>query len=246
MRIRARTLALPKAGNTAEEYEDAAWPLRSAERRRTRAYRCAVADGATETSFSGQWARLLVRAHCLGQLRAASVTEDVRALQGLWQAEVGSAPLPWYAEEKLRSGAYSSICGLSIEALGRWTALAVGDSCMTHVRGDGLCATFPMERSDEFSNRPLLVSSTEAGNAGLSESLAIARGEWQSGDEFFLMTDALAAWFLLAAERGECPWRSLRALAEAPRTRFERWTADQRACGEMRNDDVTLMRVLVE
>jgi Protein phosphatase 2C len=246
MRIRARTLALPKAGNTADEYEDAAWPVRSAERRRTRGFRCAVADGATETSFSGQWARLLVRGYCLGQLRAVSFEDEVRALQSVWRAEVGSAPLPWYAEEKLRSGAYSSICGISLDASGRWSALAVGDSCMTHVRGDDLCAAFPMEQSDEFSNRPLLVSSTEAGNAGLRGSVMTARGEWQSGEDFFLMTDALAAWFLLAAEGGERPWRTLRVLSEGPRTRFERWAADRRASGEMRNDDVTLLRVLVE
>jgi hypothetical protein len=55
----AQAFWLPKAGNSDSEYEDAFFPRRL-KRRNGRRLRFAVADGATETSFSGVWARLLV------------------------------------------------------------------------------------------------------------------------------------------------------------------------------------------
>ena len=58
MRIHIQTHWLPKAGNRSEEYEYAIWPARCEVWRGAR-LRCAVADGATETAFSGQWARQL-------------------------------------------------------------------------------------------------------------------------------------------------------------------------------------------
>jgi hypothetical protein len=58
------------------------------------------------------------------------------------------------------------------------------------------------------------------------------------------MTDALAQWFLRAAEGSEKPWNTLQALAEIGcQQGFEEWIATLRDRRLLRNDDVTLLAV---
>jgi hypothetical protein len=242
MQVESRTLAATKAGNAQDDYEDAAWPLRSV-RRNTRAFRCAVADGATEASFSGAWARLLVRAFCARRLAHQRFETDVAQLVAAWREQVGAKPLPWYAEEKLRSGAFSSLLGFWAAANGRWDALAVGDSCLVQVRQGAVCAKFPITTSADFSSRPHLLGTAAGVNA--NHPPETTTGLWQPGDTFYLMTDAIAAWSYGADERGEAPWRLLDTLSHAPAARFHHWLTDQRHAGNLRNDDVTLLHLVL-
>jgi hypothetical protein len=241
MRVRSSSFALPKAGNTPDEYEDASWPRRTLTRETT-SFRCAVADGATETSFSGLWAGMLVRAYCAGRLEGRRLPRTLSALRASWGEEVGRVPLPWYAEEKVRSGAYSSLLGLTVSALPdapRWRAEAIGDSCLFHLRGGTLLAAFPLARAEDFNSRPYLLSS----RAGGEDAMSRLEGTWESGDRFLLATDALAAWALAAEERGDHPWNRLLTVR---RVEWADWLAELRAGGTMRNDDVTLLRVEVD
>ena len=210
MHVVAEAFWLPKAGNTPEEYEDAFWPKKSIDRP-TPLFRCAVADGATTTSFSRLWARTLVRAYCRGQLgRGKAFLKHLAPLQQKWKMAVSQKPLPWYAEEKLRQGAFSSLLGLTIrgdqgtEQL-QWNALAVGDSCLFQTREDKVITQFPLTCSDQFTNRPALLSSNPSSNNRLADHIYPASGQWQDGDAFYLMTDAIACWFLRAVEGGEAP-----------------------------------------
>ena len=60
MHVFSRAYWMPKAGNSEAEYEDSFWPrFLDGE---SNNFRFAVADGATEASFSGIWARQIVRA----------------------------------------------------------------------------------------------------------------------------------------------------------------------------------------
>src|SRR5215470_18933692 len=113
MHILSQAFWLPKAGNSKEEYEDAFWPEQQIDLG-TEAFSFAVADGATETSFSGLWAKMLVRAYCSGKLADKKLFKSLPNLQRRWLEHVNKTPLPWYAEEKLRSGAFSAIVGLTI------------------------------------------------------------------------------------------------------------------------------------
>jgi hypothetical protein len=249
--IVARALWLPKAGNTAEEYEDA-WAVEDESDEASDRFRCAVADGATEASFSGLWARLLTRGYCDGVFPDAPTLCDFAPLQGAWEREVAAIPLPWYAEEKARSGAFSSLLGLTIAAAngpdgGRWEALAVGDSCLFQVRDDRLLTAWPLAAAADFTNRPTLLSSHPARNDAVTDQLAPVAGDWLPGDAFYLLTDALACWFLLAREASGQPWRDLDAVATADGSDpFIAWIADLRADRALRNDDVTLLRVAVD
>jgi hypothetical protein len=234
LRVRVWARHAPKRGNSADEYEDAFWPPRGGERR-GRVLRCAVADGATEASFSARWAQMLTRAYCRGALDVCRLAETLRPLQAAWSAEIGGRPLPWYAQEKVRQGAFSSLLGLTIRD-GRWEAIAVGDSCLFLVRDDELITAFPLQASDLFGSTPLLLSSNPARNAALGDHLCQARGEALPGDRFLLMTDAVACWFLADAEAGGQPWNTI-----PPGRRFASWLAGRRAAHVMRNDDVTVL-----
>ena len=248
--------ALPKAGNSAEEYEDA-WATSESAGVMPGSFACAVADGATETSFSGLWARLLAAAYCAGVDTPDALFDILPLVQEAWRREVAAIPLPWYAEEKARRGAFAALTGLTIVAPeaddaagGRWTALASGDSCLFQVRDDDLVAACPLTCSEDFTNRPTLLSSDPASNDGIADTLVYAGGTWLPGDRFYLLTDALACWFLAAFEAGDRPWHILDAFLDADKEAdaeadFAAWIADLRAARALRNDDVTLLGVWV-
>ena len=256
MHVTIRVFDTPKAGNSPSDYEDAYWPRKPFDGTMT-PVRLAVGDGATETSFSALWAKMLVVEYGLGHLTAESFFERLPLLQGRWRHIVGKKPLPWYAEEKLRAGAFSSLVGLTIEddpvaqgSSGTWEALAVGDSCCFQTRGEKLIAAFPLARAEQFDSRPLLISSVRAGNRGLEGALRKEAGRWKSGDVFYLMTDALACWFLRCGEiLGGDPLDHMSKLRKGPD--FKRLIMERRSDPtdhgqpKLRNDDVTLVRCCI-
>jgi hypothetical protein len=194
-----------------------------------------VADGATEASFSGRWAEMLTRAYARGQLANGQLGETLPKLQTAWSDEIGGKSLPWYAEEKVRQGAFSSLLGLTLRD-GSWSALAIGDSCLFQVRDDELLTAFPLADSSQFGSTPLLLSSNARRNTQLADHLLCAGGEVVPGDRFLLMTDAVACWFLAAVEAGQRPWRDL------PTSRgFPGWLERLRNDRAIRNDDTTIV-----
>ncbi len=223
----------PKSGHTANEYEDAFAVGPDA-------FRLAVADGASETSFARQWAELLVRGFVEEAPRAVELQDWIAPLRAAWREAHEGRATAWYAEAKARDGAFSSLLGLVIEG-GRWRALAVGDSCLFVVRAGKLARAFPFERAEQFSNRPVLLSSVARANGDLAGETSVDEGDLQAGDQLLLMTDALAHWFVVEAGLGRRPWAALAKL-----TTEEQFTAlveVLRAGRALRNDDVTFVQV---
>lgn len=257
MQILVEGFWLPKDGNSEEEYEDALSHRKVQGKLARKEPRFAVADGATESSFSGLWAQLLVDSNSRAPLSAANVRRRVEVLGERWLDQVTTKPLPWYAERKVQQGAFSTFLGLSLEnhaseasSGGVWTAFAIGDSCLFQVRDSELVACFPVEHADQFGYHPLLLSSIPQRNNVVWERLnELERTErWLPGDTFFLMTDALAQWFLGKAEQAEQPWLTLKQLmgqSDLPMfsDQFERWVNTVRDANKMRNDDITLLLV---
>jgi hypothetical protein len=236
MRIGFSAFWLQKAGNSSDEYEDAFAPSVVPAAADCPEFRCAIADGATETSFSGLWAQILVDAF-VSQRLAHVKPEAVDALSAHWRAAIDSRhkPLPWYALEKLERGAFSSLLGLTIRADGNWRALCVGDSCLFHVRPQQAIRAFPYHLPDQFNNHPALIST----RLDASVAARTARGKWKNGDYFLLMTDALAHFFLSQ--------RRLRVRLAADgldQAGFEQVVANARGERICRNDDVTLVKIV--
>src|SRR5207245_2817099 len=149
-------------------------------------------------AFARVWAQLLAHAYTAGWLAGDTLESDLSTVQARWAALVDRRPLPWYAAEQARQGAFAALVGLSLSTDGRWTALAVGDCCLFQLRGEGLLVAFPLDDPDAFDNRPMLLGSRPHTNRGLRQcgAIATASGAWQAGDTFLLMSDALAAAFL--------------------------------------------------
>src|SRR5581483_6881715 len=152
---------------------------------------CAVADGATETSFSRLWAKLLVDGFVNGT--------DRKELKKKWAESISGKELPWYAEEKAQSGAYAALVGLVIKSPesdkpGTWEAEAIGDSCLIHVRNGEFLQRFPLTRSAEFNSSPALLSSNPDDGADHGETFTKLSGERKTGDIFYLLSDAIARW----------------------------------------------------
>lgn len=92
---------------------------------------------------------------------------------------------------------------------------------------------------------PSLVASNVVVGAIIPEDRA--SGQWHVGDQFYLMTDALAAWFLSTYERGEKPWLEIAQWYDHanPEAGFAAWIAALRSEHRLRNDDVTLIVIKV-
>jgi hypothetical protein len=235
---------LPKAGNTPEEYEDAFVTL-------PEQGRFAVADGATETSFSGLWAAALVAAYVeeppVPEADAAVLEDWLAPLQEAWHAAVPWDRLPWYGLEKAKSGAYAALLGLEFfprdPGGALWRARALGDTVFFQVREGELLHAWPVAASSQFGNRPrLLPSAPERTHAALSAWTG-AEGEALPGDRFFMVTDALGYWALAAAEAGEPPWKALWEMPDDEQ--FAVFVAEEREAKRLRNDDMTMVTFAV-
>ena len=260
MRVAAKTFWAPKAGNDLHQYEDAFWPYWSSRTVTADHHRFAVADGATESAFSRLWARMLVILYCGSRYGVTgspafhqpdSHPEIFLAHARRWARIVFANPLPWFAVEKAQHGAFSSLLGLTLfndpvkEAdEGPWLSFSVGDSCLFQLREGELIIKWPLASSGEFGSHPFLIATDPARNAGLWPQLRqhTAEGTWRVGDTFYLMTDALAAWFLGCVEAGEPPG-SLVPSPEQPDADYVDWLAALRSAKQIRNDDVTLFRI---
>ena len=235
MRATATALWAPKSGNAASEYEDA-YAVEAG------ALRYAVADGASETSFARQWAELLVDRFVHEPPAPAGLREWVTPMQAAWAGANQPKATAWYAEEKARDGAFSSLLGVMLDH-GRWRAMAIGDSCLVVVRAGHVERAFPLARADQFNIRPLLLSSVARANRNVWDEVRSDEGDLRDRDQLLLMTDALAQWFLVESEMGRRPWASLARAASLEE--FIGFVACLRDGGALRNDDVTLVRVEV-
>jgi hypothetical protein len=239
LQLASRVFRLPKRGHRFEDCEDAVGA--DAERGRF-----AVADGATESGQSGAWARMLVHAFLQGNNGPLNWVDWLPPLQSRWLGEVetrlGPEPRLWFVDAQLEQGAFSTFLGLVIEPSG-WYAQAVGDSCLFQVRGEDLIERYPVLQSADFGFTPWLVGSRTSAAGVPQHEGKTYRGLWKPGDSFWLMTDALAEWFLRQVERRVAPWQVLQPLLDQGHDAVAAWVQLQRDSGQLRNDDVALVRV---
>jgi hypothetical protein len=227
---RQTCLRAPRQGNSWEEYEDAHACNSSLGR-------FAIADGASESLFAGEWALELCESFVADGANDGKVGPWLDAARTRWQARIGEQPDLWHVAEKMRDGSFATFLGVATELgapAGRWRAIAVGDSCLFLVRGGRLAGAFPVDEAAAFGTRPPLIGS----HAERRIRVAGAHGDLAEGDSLFLMTDALAEWFLAGYEAGRTPWRELAGLAESG---FAAWVAAERKVRRLKNDDVTLL-----
>jgi hypothetical protein len=256
----ARTLRLtvPKSSRApGEANEDA---LMHVIRRRYAVF--ATADGASQTIFAATWAEFLVAALCavdFERIRAAADEQIARDafLRGPVQQAAEQfrrhlpSHLPWYVELGLERGVAATLLVVIVLRRERLlVALAIGDCCLAvWSESNGHVHRFPYEAVDSLPRRPwAVVFRLDRADADvptprfLQRPFALDRDmpAGQSSGRLFLalMTDALAEWFLRAYAAGERPHEEL---ARLRRRTFARWVSRQRAAGQLRDDDTTLL-----
>ena len=178
----------PKSGHRADENEDAVGAHPAADR-------FAVADGASEGWASGAWATHLVGCYTRTPPEPATFADWLAAARRTWAAPPASADQPWYAQAKQAEGAFATLVGVEVRPAKsgsglRWKAVAVGDSCLLHVRRGAVVESFPLTHPDQFDTTPALVPSSAHRPTPDPDWLA---GTAAPGDTLLLATDAVAA-----------------------------------------------------
>ncbi|MEM8557315.1 MAG: protein phosphatase 2C domain-containing protein [Bacteroidota bacterium] len=230
------TWVVPKRGHTIAECEDAI-----ASRSRGDQLHVAVADGATESAYAQAWAQHLTQAlvsNATGERKAEGEASEferrVRAARARFRQELDAraSEAPWYVAQKTEQGAHAAMLVLQVARGGTYSADAVGDVVLFHLRDDRLLASWPLTEADAFTTRPDLVSSLE----GVPVPMRTHEGTWEPGDVFLIATDALAAWLLAHPDAQARAAREHDAGAAL---------IDEAHASGMTNDDAALVRVVL-
>jgi len=240
--LQVRQLVLPKLDHEPSECEDVIAV-------NTENSRFAVADGATEAFDARNWAERLASRWV--ESESALTVEDFRE----WVAREGrelhdswnGLSLSWYSEEKARTGSFAAFVGVELDLMTNapvWKAIALGDACMVHCRNGALVKSFPLSRSDSFNAAPVLVASDASMHENAMKSLVIESGECESGDTLFLLSDAVASWFLERLEKNDLAANDF--LQTQDDDRLKQFFDDERVSGRMRNDDLAVLRVEIQ
>src|SRR5882762_10459656 len=114
-------------------------------------------------------------------------------------------------------GERSAAVGVSLNAVNRgWRAVAIGDCCLLHVRALPsqleLVSAFPLSHSEEFGSSPFLVGSVKKTDDDPLPHVRVSEGVLGADDTLFFASDALSAWLLRRAEKGEPAWDAISPL----------------------------------
>jgi hypothetical protein len=243
--------SVPKAGNRDEENEDALFPaIGIGETNSDQPSTFVVADGATQTSFSGLWARCLVEACAKNRLNEIHFQQSIENARKAWQQSFDGKEIPWHAVEKIRQGAFSALIWLEVyysplhpASAFSWKALAVGDCCLFIARNQSIYLSLPLQNLADFSQSPVLVPSKKERLDSIRGKIQTARGSLKRGDQIILASDAISAWIMKQSQAdGLMFLKMLQSLKNAnDGFGFTRWINSLRKSGELKNDDTTMI-----
>ncbi len=247
---------MPKDGNANHENDDARCRHQSGLIRTGVPARFAVADGATDATFSGLWARLVTRSFV--RFGVPSFGNDyetdkflafIRCLRRRWKKATGQGTgrLNWSAEARVvREGSFCTFVGAEfhLDDMGcemQWWA--IGDACVIVVSATGAVDSFPLKGSSEFSNRPAMIRTQGDFLERHDGTVFFGRSFLNRGDRILLATDALAEQLLSRRIEGSSAGFLPDGLhVSMSDMEFREWVAMARVF-RMKNDDVTLVIV---
>ena len=251
MKLISSHFSVPKRGSTPRENEDFFYPHGGEMRGDHQSM--AIADGASEGFLSKLWSRILTVSYVNFDRADLDIREftdfciDVYEYQRekyVQRRRESNNPLRWFEENLMQKGSFSTLLGVTFREetpeRGSWLSVSVGDSCLFQLR-DGVVESFPVSDASSFGNSPDLISSNPAYNQDLEAKVKVKAGRFLFGDSFYLMTDAIAHWFMNQNAQGNRPWAALEELLETDR--LKDYVNSLRAERSLKNDDVTIARV---
>ena len=252
MEFKISSYCIQKRGNLPEECEDSCYPQDNGICA-DNYYKVAIADGATESFFSSIWAKIITRN--FSNKKNQDLNSYLTDCHNDWikwkrdyflERKEKNIPIQWFEEYGIKKGAYSSMLGLIIskkENLNTYTISALGDSCFFHFRDGYLLESFPIKKSDEFSNSPHLISSENPFDVVTIKKFQKIKRKYRNGDLLILGTDAIAAWILKEIEECNSPTSRLDLIEN--NEAFISFIDELRDENNIRNDDVTLTLIYV-
>lgn len=255
MKLVWKSFSLCKEGNREEENEDAVYPqLVNGSSLIADQFSCAMADGATTSSFSKLWANLLVKESSRSHNMSVDFSQTINAARASWKAALPEKDLPWPTAIKVKQGAFSTLMwfhiwqkngifpSLAASADHGWAANAVGDTCLFQVVKGKFMYTFPFTQARQFSNTPNLISTNLA---YARSAVGASSGKWQRGDHFLIATDALSEWMIRNLEAGSLTWPLVSENLTSV-VRFQTWIRYLRRQSLIKNDDTSLICLTVD
>jgi hypothetical protein len=253
MKLISSCFSIPKKGSLQKENEDFFFPLEGEIKRSHQSV--AIADGASEGFLSKLWSKILTISYVafdrtdLDMRLFTDFCIDVYNYQRdtyVQKRKERDNPLKWFEENLMVKGSFSTLLGVTFVKSspigGYWKADSVGDSCFFQLR-DNLIEAFPVMGSSNFGNSPDLISSNPVYNLELESKIKIKTGHFFFGDSFYLMTDAIANWFINQIEEEKRPWVTLDEFLEADNEGLIKYINRLREENRLKNDDVTIVRV---
>lgn len=253
LQTRVAAFSVEKGGSAPHEWEDGVLGD-GGDPRHGRRPRFVVADGATEAYDSIRWVDHLVSSFADHGGTAPEIDPDsmhrwFETVQAAWVDRTPSRFANVYEERKAAEGSFATFLGCELRDAGgpaaSWRGVVLGDTVLFHVRRRRLLVQFPPLAAEEFGVNPDGVHTAPAALPMMMARIRFAEHGVQAGDLLFLATDALAEWIVRArVDQGdERVWGFLSRLVHPDG--FTRFVRDSRAARVMRNDDVTLLRVLL-
>ena len=208
-RFETRALWTPKRGNDDKEWEDG-FAMDAVDGV------LAVADGAGDGIFSKLWADLLLKSFLAAPIPLddlAAVEPWIQDQRRAWFEAVRYPEQRWSIQARIdRSCGAATFMGFRLEPIPEdgdapasatgWTAWAVGDICLFHVRDGHLIASFPMGASADFNLTPQLYQSKAMRPTPQGVT---TKGELRLDDLIVFATDAVAQRLLAEVESGTPP-----------------------------------------
>jgi hypothetical protein len=231
---------IPKELAFPEENEDAFELISSSER-------IILSDGASESFDSRTWARLLVSS----SIKEADLDQNILAtVIANYKAQYDYPSLSWSKQAAFVRGSFATL--LIIEQFNEEiiNLFGVGDSFAVLLNNGELVESFPYIQANEFSQRPVLLSTNASRNTFLESPDFISKRKktWTikeiASPILLCMTDAIGEWALRKWEEGNPVWQQLISLNNV--TKLEELVVEERQRRMMRVDDTTLITVCLE
>jgi hypothetical protein len=238
--------SIPKLGNSVDENEDniVIHPSKASTEPDS-ILRCAISDGATESSFSREWSNLLVSYYDERKFRKDVLPTTINSLSEEWKSKTTLVDLPWYAEQKAEIGAFATFLGVTVDLKEcAFNAVAIGDCALFQVRNNDVVLKFPINSVDGFGNRPDLISTNPKFQVDFDSYTKYVTANVEVNDLILMVTDALAVWFFKQIETK--PWVDLSNNLKLGAVGFEAWINGLRNSNDIKNDDVTVAIIYFE
>ena len=211
--------------------------------------RFAISDGVTKSFFPNHWAEILVKEFVNSDGLTINHESLITKAQKKWRDKISEIimkpDVKWYTRNAYNRGdsGLATFVGLQLNPKDKkWTTSALGDSFLFFIpesfsEFDEKVVILPQkDRPIQFDNFPDYFDSIGTGHKGVRTEF---QGVLRDGT-FYLMTDALAEWFLKEKEAAIEKIENLHKQID-----FEKFVKEERSSKKLGNDDSAILIIKV-